>query len=282
MASPTFDIRRPLDGGPRRGSARAARLARLAVAGLGLLVGLLVASARPARAEDDDAAIRAKLKEQIEKILRLMKENEDALLRVSTGLSGTPKKPEIELPPSSSEGKPPPEGGKEDAPPAEDEEAQRAEIVRRIKALLEGQREVSREIPAELKELIRLIPQTESQSPSEQPPPPGQPPRPESQEARDARKQLEEQQRKEEEAAIQAGKEPKSSRDPKDRTSLDPDDPEGGASPSTVVSWLAGLPPEIRDAFANGDFGSVPAPYRDLIRRYVTWLNRQSTAGERR
>jgi hypothetical protein len=256
------------------------------VALLGLLSGLLLAAA-PARAEDDDATVRKKIQEQIQKILRLMKENETALLRVSTGASGEPTKPKIDLP---AEGQPPTEGQPQGTVPpdertpeekARDDEARRAELVRRIKSLLQGQREASREIPDELAQLVRLIPRRESNDPQDQPPQ-GQQPRPEDQEARDARKRLEESQKQQSEKPEQGGKDPQSPRDPNDPTRSDPNESPGGASGSPTAPWLTALPAEIRDAFANGDFGSVPAPYRDLVRRYLTWLNRQASARDRR
>lgn len=41
-----------------------------------------------------------------------------------------------------------------------------------------------------------------------------------------------------------------------------------------MPSWFAALPPEIRDAFAGGDYERIPARYRPLIRRYHLWLQK--------
>jgi len=34
------------------------------------------------------------------------------------------------------------------------------------------------------------------------------------------------------------------------------------------------LPPQVRDAYARGDFEKIPPQYRELIQRYLEWLNR--------
>jgi hypothetical protein len=42
-----------------------------------------------------------------------------------------------------------------------------------------------------------------------------------------------------------------------------------------IPPWVANLPPEIRDAFVGGDAESIPAEYREVIRRYNLWLQKQ-------
>jgi hypothetical protein len=81
-----------------------------------------------------------------------------------------------------------------------------------------------------------------------------------------------------------ASTEPKGGRDSRDPKSgggrVDPkDDPEGGEAKRTdAPPWIASLPPEIREAIQNQEFEKVPARFRDLIERYMTWLHSQEPA----
>jgi hypothetical protein len=105
--------------------------------GLGALAG-------PARA-DEDSELREKIKQQMEKIVQLMRENEKALLVASTGGAADPKSPDVTVP-----------AGEES--PASDPGAKGEEIRRRIEEALTGQGRKASGIPRELEELVKMIP----------------------------------------------------------------------------------------------------------------------------
>jgi hypothetical protein len=69
-------------------------------------------------------------------------------------------------------------------------------------------------------------------------------------------------------------KEPKEGRDPKDRSRTPPEDgsEEDPKGRTDVPAWLAALPPEIREAVQNAEYEKVPASFRDLIARYMEWI----------
>lgn len=81
---------------PRAGGLRAALLAA-ATAALVLVLGAGTARAEEGGAPGDD--VRAQIKAKMERILKMMRENEDALLRLSSGREAATRKPEIEIPP---------------------------------------------------------------------------------------------------------------------------------------------------------------------------------------
>jgi hypothetical protein len=119
-----------------------------------LLFGAAGGLLRPAAADDGDGSgqmneVSRKVREQMQKIIQLMQENEKALLRLSTGQGGRPGHPEV-VPP---EGTQPPPGGTGSAA-AGGEEAQKA-----LGELIRGQRQGAEQIPHELEELVRMVPQ---------------------------------------------------------------------------------------------------------------------------
>lgn len=44
---------------------------------------------------------------------------------------------------------------------------------------------------------------------------------------------------------------------------------------------MVNLPPQIRDAWVRGDFDKIPPEYRELIERYLIWLNRAAREEDR-
>lgn len=99
-----------------------------------LAVALLALSPCAARAEEEMDETSRKVMEQMEKIIRLMRENEQALLTVSAGGQARPRPVEVE-------------------PPAP------AEAAPSLEELVRGQRQTSERIPRELEELVRMVPQ---------------------------------------------------------------------------------------------------------------------------
>jgi hypothetical protein len=140
-----------------------------------LAAGCLAIAAPAARAADEAGPEdpRAKLKAQVEKILKLMKENETALLEASMAGGAAPKGPDVKVPdvppapgaPGSPEtpppGAPPPSGasGSEGTPPGGGSPGTRGEEIRkRLDEIIKGQQTGSSRIPDELAELVRMIP----------------------------------------------------------------------------------------------------------------------------
>jgi hypothetical protein len=124
---------------------------------LAVLAAVFGALATPASAEDQDA-IREKIKQQMEKIIRLMRENETALLVASTGGKADPKGPEVVVPPAEeagAEGTGTPSGGER---AGTDPGARGEEVRRRIERLLEGQGRRATSIPKEIEDLVKMIP----------------------------------------------------------------------------------------------------------------------------
>jgi hypothetical protein len=256
---------------------------RLAAAALALV---LVAPA-PARAEEEGGeeaqGLEQRLREQMEKIVRLMRENEAALLEASRGGGKAPAPVDVPPPPSAprpapSEGAKPPEGGSEPPAPTPGEGGpspvdRTQEIRKRMDELIQGSTQRGRSIPKELEELIRMIPVQKGRSQS--PPDPNAP------------KEDPEARRRDDPKAGEDGK-PETARgdeDPKpeDRDGDPPPDDAGPADPlkNPVPAWLAELPPEVQRRFVSGDFENVPAAYRKLVERYQKWVSEQSKAPAR-
>jgi hypothetical protein len=254
------------------------------------LAAILVAAfagavAAPARAEDGEGEegeeaegddVSARIREQMEKIARLMRENEEALLEASRVGGRDPGPVEVTPPPTpesadSPEGAapprhqppegiaPPPEGGT----PRERGE----EIRRRMDDLIRGSSERGGRIPRELEELVRMIPRQRGQGS----PDPNAPKEEAERRRREGPKEPEEtsgEQKKPEDGQPRPTEEPQSG-----------PPPEGGAGDPArpdVPPWIQELPPEVRRKIVAQDFESVPEAYRTLIRRYLRWLAEQS------
>lgn len=108
-----------------------------------LLLLLLVGPAWAEEGEEGLDPVSAKVKAQMEKIVRLMQENEAALLEISTGGKARPKPVDVAIdPPQGSEGS----AGKDSS------DKDSSDKVRK-------QRKGSEAIPQELEELVRMVPQ---------------------------------------------------------------------------------------------------------------------------
>jgi hypothetical protein len=134
-----------------------------------LIVGLLLlttsALARPVAAEEGapDGDTRAKIKKKMEEILGLMRENEEALLALSTGGDARTRRVDVEVPEGD---EPPPRGAAG---------AQGGEAEERLRELIGGSRRRGEQIPEALGELVRMIPprQGGGQGRPDDGPPPG-------------------------------------------------------------------------------------------------------------
>ena len=69
---------------------------------------------------------------------------------------------------------------------------------------------------------------------------------------------------------------PESTEEKKDQTPGDPKKPRSAkdkpSDPDLAKEWLATLPPEVRKAFENRDWDSIPPKWREKIRKYMKEL----------
>jgi hypothetical protein len=137
------------------------RLLRAALPLALLLAGGAVALPAPlARAEDGPGGekpaedLEAQIKAQMEKVVRLMRENEKALLEASVLGGRRPEGVDVKPPPGGTQGagsaQPPPAGG---TPPPQGEDARR-----KIEEVLRATQQRGGTIPGELENLVKMIP----------------------------------------------------------------------------------------------------------------------------
>ncbi len=131
---------------------------------------LLVLAALPALAEEGEEGmdpVSAKVKAQMEKIIRLMRQNEQALIEISTGGKAKPKQVDVdvEVPPSrdgssgSSEGANGGASGNGASEGGGEQPRGSESVVEKLDELVNGQRNTGEKIPGELEELVRMVPQ---------------------------------------------------------------------------------------------------------------------------
>jgi hypothetical protein len=115
-----------------------------------------VALGSGARAEEEERSIQDQVREQMQKIARLMRENEKALLTLSTGADASAKPVDVEVPEDASpEAAPPPTS----PPPQGDDPSEKGRAAAQAMEELLRKRETSAtSIPRELEELVRMIP----------------------------------------------------------------------------------------------------------------------------
>lgn len=241
---------------------------QLGLAGTLAGTGLLLAAAPAAHAEGEEGgpSIEEQIKEQMKKVIQLMKENEQAILEASRG-SG--KKPEgVQVTPPPDEGsatKPPPEGSTGKKPEGEAPPAKGQDIQKRMDELIKSTQSGGGMIPQELEQLIRMIPKGKCQGCG----------------TGDGEPQSSSRKRDLPNPDDPMGKKDKDG-EPKDPRK-NPEDARGGNKPPPesekeksrqpeVPSWMAELPEEARRAIIGGDTENVPDRYRGLIERYHKWI----------
>jgi len=247
-----------------------------------LVLGFALLLFAPRARAEEGSSIEEQVKQKLQEILRLMQENEQVLLRASTGAGGDARRVEVDVPEPSgrggAQGGTSPKGDGEAGAPKGDGEAgapKGEELARKMRELIEGQRQHGGKIPGEMGKLLKMIPARPGGKGQGEPKDGKGEGSKEEQEARDARKKLE-----------QAGKtdkdEPKSGeRSPQDPARRmpkggEPEDvkPDGSRREDGMPAWFLSLPPEIRDAMSGGRAEDVPPRYRHLIERYHLWLQR--------
>ncbi|MFM8387282.1 MAG: hypothetical protein ACKOCB_10780 [Planctomycetia bacterium] len=264
---------------------------------LALTLLALLLPAVPLRAEEP-GDLERKLKEQMEKVLRLMRENEEALLRASQQGGAAPKGPDIPIPPlppapggqggpggapqgGGSQGGGAQGGGQAGSGAGTSGEGARVALEEILKVLREG----GGAIPGEIESLMRMLPEQEGGggggqgSSSRKPGSRGGPQTPEAREAQRQR-ELEEQARKQhEEQQRQAGgtppQGPKPPQDPAGQAARDGQPPPKESDPK-VDPWFASLPPEIREFWAGGGLERLPARVRKILEDYQRSLDAET------
>jgi hypothetical protein len=125
----------------------------------GLLFGPLAGVARAEGEEPDAGNIEEEIRAQAEKILELMRQNEQAILAASLGSGKKPDGVDVKPPPApESEG-----ASKDDATPPpsskdDDGGTRGQDIGRKIEELIRTTQERGGTIPSELEALVRMIP----------------------------------------------------------------------------------------------------------------------------
>lgn len=121
-----------------------------------LLAALVLSLASVAHADDQAPPndIRDKIKAQMEKILALMKQNQDALLELSANRKAEPKPVDVDVEPPAGAPAKPPEASK----PPEAGPDQGARAAQEIEKLLRTASAESRRIPGEITKLLEMIP----------------------------------------------------------------------------------------------------------------------------
>jgi hypothetical protein len=126
---------------------RARRALAALVVGAGL--GAFTPVARAEEGEPPEESPLGKVREQMEKIARLMRESEEALLRISREGGDRPDSVDVPPPPE-----PDAEGSEKAPAPAEEGD----EIRERLERLIRESSEAGVAIPKELEELLRMWP----------------------------------------------------------------------------------------------------------------------------
>ncbi len=246
----------------------------------GLLVGSLLAAPRLARAADEGeegpTSIEQKLKAQMEKILRLMRENQKALLEAARGSGKKPDGVEVPVPDDPSgmggagsdagmEGGRPPEGGTPPpggTPPAG---GRGEDIRRRMEEILKTTEQKGGAIPQELEELVRMIPRQSGSGQGGPPPPPGEPRKPGETPKPEDGKEGEKDKPKD-------GSQPEKKPEDQRGSQKPPESDTGPQRSDDTPPWITELPEETRRMITGGSIEKVPERYRALVERYQKWL----------
>ena len=125
----------------------------LVVAALVGAIGLMTTDAFAAE-EEEGGDLRGKIRQQMEKIRKLMAENENALLELSTGAKAEPKQVDVDVPPPEGTNS----GGANDGASGGEQGASGEKARKAIEELLRKQSESGEPIPEEITRLVKMIP----------------------------------------------------------------------------------------------------------------------------
>ena len=228
-----------------------------------------------AEGEEGGESIEQQVKAQIDKIIKLMRENEKALLDASRGSGKKPDGVEVKPPDTAAmESGTPPAG---EPPPLRGEE-----VRKRLDELLKTSQGSGAAIPNELEALVKMIPVTggQGQGQGQQGEPDPKPGTSGSTEPRDANRPDKPEAAKD---PKEASKPENPAQKPGERGSTKPpdgekSDPTGNDDPP----WLVNLPEEYRRMITSGDTEKVPPRYRHLVEDYAKWLADHAKGGTSR
>ena len=262
----------------RRPSFRAALL----LAALGLLAvprGRAFADGEGGEGGEGQESLQQKIKAQMEKVLKLMRESEKALLDASRTGGKKPPAPEIPPPEGPSmegagmadPGMGSPEGG---APPGEGEK-----VRQELEELLKAARSTGGAVPGELEELVKMIPVQKGQGEGQGKPDPNP-----GESGSTNPRQGKEMPDAGDPNKPQGGKKPEdpAKRPEKDGGGKPPDGDKSDPAHPEVPPWYVGLPEEIRHMITTGDTEHVPPEYRDRVEAYLKWLSEHAKGGSGR
>ena len=125
-----------------------------------LALGLALAPAAIAEEPEGGGDLKERIKKKMERILELMKKNEEALLELSTGGSAKTKKVDVPVPPGD-EGKGGAAGSEKSGEASGSDSGKSASggsAAEELRKLVEKHRKDGGQIPAELRELVEMIP----------------------------------------------------------------------------------------------------------------------------
>lgn len=114
-----------------------------------------LARAEPQGGDD----VSEKIQKQMQKIIELMRKNEQALLDLSTGKDGRPVRVDV-TPPDLPESDPPKSGQPESGQAGGErpDPKRGSDAAKALEELIRSQRQTSEAIPSELEELVRMVP----------------------------------------------------------------------------------------------------------------------------
>lgn len=254
-------------------------LPRRALAGALVLASLLAAPRLAAAADEGEEgakSIEEKLKAQMEKVLRLMRENQKALLEAAGGSGKKPAGVDVPVPDDPSgmggagpeggmEGGRPPEGGKPPEGGTPPTGGRGEDIRRRMEEILKTTEQTGGAIPKELEELVRMIPRQSGSGQGGPPPPPGEPRKPGEAPKPEDGMEGEKDEPKDETKPDKQPEDQRGSKKP-------PEDETGPKRTDDAPPWLLELPEEARRTITGGSIDKVPERYRALVERYQKWL----------
>ncbi|MCC7139655.1 MAG: hypothetical protein IT460_14625 [Planctomycetes bacterium] len=254
---------------------RSTSLPRRLLVSCAAAAALAFATAPTARAEDGEGgteALEQEIRAQMEKVLTLMRENQQAILKAAHGGGGKSSSVDVTVPPApesgakappTAMGEPPPAGGSSGGGAGDDARKTMEELIRATS-------EAGGIIPGEIESLIKLIPVSGGgggggggEDPQNSP------------QRRDLPDPDDAQSKKKDPSGDP--KDPQKRPDKPDGSTKPPEGGTGDPSRSSEPAWFAELPAEYRRAIVTGQADALPPRYRPLIERFRRWLAEKAT-----
>ena len=115
-----------------------------------LIVGVLLAAPAAFAGDEEPQKLEDKIKQKLERILELMRENEKALLKLSTGAAAETRRVDVPVPDGQE--------GSASAGSESDGAQDGKKAAKELERLMKSSREAGGKIPDELKQLVEMIP----------------------------------------------------------------------------------------------------------------------------